>query len=180
MVRNYVPLGHRKLPRRPNPKSSDREVIRCAFASVWGSLGTRRTGLTGHISIANNMRTHLTNFDNFHEEVQETFLSYLFSRCENGNHQHLPNVCAPILGVQTIASGAIPMAGIPPAEDNGLYLEAWWTVNPFLPTDDNFPETYWAMDLMPACPLYQAIKYSLGDDGYEIRDSALCRLYFEG
>ena len=106
------------------------------------------------------MRTHLANFDSFHEEVQETFLAYLYTRCDNGNHVHLPNLCAPILGRPTLVSGDVPMSGVTLPSDDGYYLEAWWAANPYLPTDHKFPLKYWAMDLLPACPLYQAIKYS--------------------
>ena len=70
--------GLDEKPRRPNPKALERELIRRAHASVWGSLGTRLTGLTSHISLTGSMRTHLANFDNFHEEVQETCLACLY------------------------------------------------------------------------------------------------------
>ena len=110
-------FGCKNLPRRPNPKASDRDVIRRACASVWGSLGTRLTGLTGLISIASNMRAHLTNFDNFHEEAQEACLSYVLSRCDNGNHVHLPNMCAPIFCTQSTESGDAPMTGVTTLKD---------------------------------------------------------------
>jgi hypothetical protein len=52
------------------------------------------------------------------------------------------------------------MTGVTTSTDDGYYLEAWWVANPYLPTDDKFPAEYWAMDLLPACPLYHAIQYS--------------------
>ena len=76
------------MGRRPNPKALEQELIRRAHANVWGSLGTRLTGLTRHISLTGSMRAHVANFDNFHEEVQETFLAYLYTRYDNGNHVH--------------------------------------------------------------------------------------------
>jgi hypothetical protein len=52
------------------------------------------------------------------------------------------------------------MTGVTEPSDDGYYLEAWWVANPYLPTDHKFPLKYWAMDLLPACPLYQAITFS--------------------
>ena len=115
--------------------------------------------LTGHITIAVDLRIQLGVDDEFYQKVTQQFLSYMRSTGTDGKHLATPLALQPIIGVQ---------GGVDPAESNyrkevkSLYLEAWWACNPYPPVQaqNNVAHKHCNMDLLPPCPLCQAIKYS--------------------
>ena len=84
--------------------------------------------LTGHVTIAADLRIKLGTDGDFYQKVTHNFLGYLRSTGNDGRHLATTHVLAPITGIQ---------GGVDPAEYNyrkeasSLYLEAWWACNPY-------------------------------------------------
>ena len=76
---------------------------------IRGPLGVRFEVLTGHVTGALGRRNRLGTVDAFRQLVTEKLLCYLHNTCDNGNHQALPRLLAPIVEVQ---SGLTPRVWI--------------------------------------------------------------------
>jgi hypothetical protein len=153
------------LERRPISKAGLREASLETYKHAYGPFGVRFNDLPGHVTLGYDIVAD----DELIEAIKQYVLAMLLlpqtEVCKNDpratakRSAHMPTTHVPVVGHAHDDDG-----GDVTAIEGGVVIanttiEAFWFNNAYVPTDDKRGGMTWMVDLLPGCPLYEAIRY---------------------
>jgi len=154
------------LDRRPSPKASLRDASLETFKHVHGPFVVRFNDLPGHVTLGYNIVAD----DELIEKIKQYILAMLMfpqtevctgdPRATIRQSAHMPDTHVHVAGCTHNDDGGDVTANEGGDVTASTTIEALGFNNAYVPTDDKLGGMTWMIDLLPDCPLYQAIRYA--------------------